>query len=122
MTEDLQLRGYADPTIKAYLLAVSQLAKFDGIAPDQITEAQLRDYLLHLANVRKIAASRFTQAPCGIKFFYEQTLGRRWPTLDIARPKRDARRPVVLSHDEVHRVLAAVPNAAAALIASAQAS
>ena len=69
MTEDLQLRGYADPTIKAYLLAVSQLAKFYGIAPDQITEAQLRDYLLHLANVRKIAASSFTQALCGIKFF-----------------------------------------------------
>lgn len=42
MTEDLQLRGYAEPTIRAYLLAVSQLAKFYGIAPDQITEEQLR--------------------------------------------------------------------------------
>jgi site-specific recombinase XerD len=108
MTEDLQLRGYADPTIKAYLLAVSQLAKFYGIAPDEITEDQLRDYLLHLATVRKIAASSFTQALCGIKFFYEQTLGRPWAVLDIARPKREARLPVVLSHEEVRRVLAAV--------------
>lgn len=108
MTEDLQLHGYAEPTIKAYLLAVSQLAKFYGIAPDQITEAQLRDYLLHLATVRKIAASSFTQALCGIKFFFEQTLGRRWPVLDLARPKREARLPVVLSQDEVRRVLAAV--------------
>ena len=108
MTEDLQLRGYADPTIKAYLLAVSQLARFYGIAPDQITEAQLRDYLLHLSTVRKIAASSFTQALCGIKFFYEHTLGRHWPVLDVARPKRDARLPVVLSQDEVRRALAAV--------------
>jgi integrase/recombinase XerD len=108
MTEELQLRGYAGPTIKAYVLAVSQLAKFYAIAPDQLSEEQVRDYLLHLATVRKIAASTFTQALCGIKFFYEQTLGRRWPVLAIARPKRQERLPVVLSHDEVRRVLAAV--------------
>ena len=108
MTEDLQLRGYADPTITAYLSAVSQLAKFYGIAPDQLTEAQLRDYLLHLATVRKIAASSFTQVLCGIKFFYEHTLGRHWSVLDVARPKREARLPVVLSQEEVHRVLGGV--------------
>ena len=108
MTEDLQLRGYANRTIEAYVLAVSQLATFYGIAPDQLTEAQLRDYLLHLTNVRKVAASSFTQALCGIKFFYAQTLGRHWPVLDLARPKREQRLPVVLSQQEVRRVLAAV--------------
>lgn len=111
MTEDLQLRGYADPTIRAYLLAVSQLAKFYGIAPDQITEEQLRDYLLYLAKVRKVAPSSFTQFLCGIKFFYEQTLRRHWPVLDVARPQRERRLPVVLSQDEVRRVLAAVRTA-----------
>ena len=68
MTEDLQLRGYAARTIEAYLHTVTQLARFYGIAPDQLTEAQLRDYLLHLTNVRKVAASSFTLALCGIKF------------------------------------------------------
>lgn len=108
MTEELQLRGYADRTITAYVLVVSQLAKFYGIAPDQVTEEQLRDYLLHLTNVRKVAASSFTQALCGIKFFYEQTLGRHWPVLELARPKRADRLPVVLSQEEVRQVLAAV--------------
>ena len=108
MTEELQLRGYADKTIACYLLAVSQLARFYGIAPDRITEEQLRAYLLHLTNVRKVAASSFTQALCGIKFFYEQTLGRHWPVLALARPKRADRLPVVLSQEEVRQVLAAV--------------
>jgi integrase/recombinase XerD len=108
MTEDLQLRGYADRTVAAYLLAVSQLAKFYGTAPDQLTEEQLRAYLLHLSTVRKIAASSFTQTLCGLKFCYEETLGRHWPVLDVARPKREARLPVVLSQAEVHRALAAV--------------
>jgi site-specific recombinase XerD len=108
MTEDLQLRGYAEPTIKAYVLAVSQLAKFYGIAPDQLAEAQLREYLLHLSTVRKIAASSFTQTLCGLKFFYAETLGRHWSVLDVARPKREARLPAVLSQEEVRQVLAAV--------------
>ncbi|MGH9888020.1 MAG: tyrosine-type recombinase/integrase [bacterium] len=108
MTEDLQLHGYAEPTIKAYLLAVSQLAAFYHTAPDELTEAQVRDYLLHLSTVRRVAASTFTQALCGLKFFYEQTLKRAWPVLELARPKRSERLPVVLSHDEVQRVLAAV--------------
>ena len=95
-------------TIKAYLLVVSQLAKFYGIAPDQLTEAQLRDYLLHLTTVRKIAASSFTQALCGIKFFYEQTLKQPWPTLRFVRPAREWKLPVVLSRKEVRQILGVV--------------
>ena len=108
MTEDLQLHGYAEPTLKAYLAAVSQLATFHQIPPDQLTEEQVRDYLLHLSTVRRVAASTFTQALCGLKFFYEQTLKRTWPVLALARPKPSERLPVVLSHDEVQRVLAAI--------------
>ena len=90
------------------MLFRSQLARFYGIAPDRITEEQLRAYLLHLTNVKTVAASSFTQALCGIKFFYEQTLGRHWPVLELARPKRADRLPVVLSQEEVRQVLAAV--------------
>jgi integrase/recombinase XerD len=86
MTEGLQLRGYADPTIEAYVFAIAQVAMFYGTAPDQLTEEQLRDNLLHLTTVRKIAASSFTQALCALKFFYEQTLKRQWTLLDLARP------------------------------------
>jgi site-specific recombinase XerD len=108
MTEDRQLRGYAEPTIKAYVLAVSQLARFYRIAPDQLAEAQLRECLLHLSMVRKIAASSFTQTLCGLTFFHAETLGRHWSVLDVARPKCEARRPAVLSQAEVRQVLAAV--------------
>src|ERR1051325_7676403 len=107
MTEDLELHGYAGPTIRSYLLAVSQLAKFHGAAPDQFTDEQIREYLLHLTR-RRVAASTFTQALCGIKFFYEQTLGRHWPVLQLTRPKRAEKLPVVLSREEVRKVLAAV--------------
>ena len=108
LIDDLHLRGYAERTVEAYVAVVARLAHHYRRAPDQLTEAELRAYLLHLTRERKLARASFTQALCGLRFFYEQTLGRRWTILDVARPKRDRRLPIVLSRDEVWRVLAAV--------------
>ncbi|MEJ2559483.1 MAG: tyrosine-type recombinase/integrase [Anaerolineae bacterium] len=36
---------------------------------------------------------------------YEQTLHQEWPTLALVRPPRERRLPVVLSREEVHRIL-----------------
>src|SRR4249919_500683 len=108
MIEDLRLRGYADRTVEAYVTAVARLARFHRTPPDRLSEEQLRAYLLHLTTERRITASSFTVALSGLRFFYEQTLKRRWTILDAARPKRAKKLPVVLSRDEVWRVLAAV--------------
>ena len=108
MIEDLQLRGYADRTVEAYVGAVARLAKHHGTAPDRLDEAQLRAYLLHLTRERQLAPPSLSVALSGLRFFYEQTLGRQWTILDVARPKRAKKLPVVLSREEVWRVLAAV--------------
>ena len=108
MTQDLQLRGYSDRTVEAYTRAVRQLAQFYHASPDQLTEEQVRQYLLHLSTVQKVARGTHTIALCGIKFFYARTLGRSWSVLDVARPKGEAKLPVVLSRDEVWRILAAI--------------
>jgi site-specific recombinase XerD len=108
MIQDLQLRGYADRTVEAYVHAVAQLARFYQTSPDQLSEDQVRQYLLHLSTVQKVARGTHTIALCGIKFFYRQTLGRSWTVLDVARPKGEKKLPVVLSRDEVWRVLDAV--------------
>lgn len=108
LTEDLQLRGYAERTVESYVAVVARLAQHYGRAPDRLTEAELREYLLYLTRERKLCRASFTLTLCGLRFFYEQTLGRRWTILDVARPQRDRRLPVVLSRDEVWRVLAAV--------------
>lgn len=108
MIDELHLRGYAERTVDAYVRAVAQLAKFYHGSPDQLTEEQLRAYLLHLTTVQKLAGSSLTVALCGLRFFYEQTLGRQWTVLDIARPKSEKKLPVVLSRAEVWRILAEV--------------
>ena len=108
LTQDLQLRGYADRTIEAYVRAVAQLAPFHHASPDRLGEAQIRQYLLHLSTVQKVARGTHAIALCGITFFYQQTLGQPWGVLDVARPNRAKKLPVVLSRDEVWRILGAV--------------
>lgn len=105
MIGDLELRGYSEGTVESYVRAVCQLARFYGSSPDRLTEEQVRDYLLHLTRVRKVARSTHTIALCGLKFFYAKTLGRRWSVLDVARPQREKKLPVVLSREEVWHIL-----------------
>ena len=57
MHQDLQLAGLAEGTQKMYLRAVRQLAAHIHKPPDQITEAEVRAYLLYLRNERKYSPS-----------------------------------------------------------------
>ncbi|MFC1896826.1 tyrosine-type recombinase/integrase [Thermodesulfobacteriota bacterium] len=105
MIEDLQLKGYSDSTQTLYVTAVRQLCEHFGKTPGKITEEDLRDYFLYGKNVRKWSRSTSTVALCGIKFFYENTIKRPWPTLLFIRPGHEKKLPVVLSRGEVHELL-----------------
>jgi len=108
MLEDLQLRGMSAETQKAYMGAVKLLAEHYNKSPDKITEAELRAYLLYLKNEKRVSNSTFTVYLCGIKFFYEHTLKRELPTLEVARGRKDKKLPVVLSKAEVRRIIGCV--------------
>ena len=108
MIEDMQLRGFAERTQEAYLSAVRQLAKHYRKPPDQIDEEELRQYFLFLKNEKHAARNTCTIALCGIKFFFERTLGREWKTFDFLRPQKEKKLPVVLSVEEVSRILKCV--------------
>jgi integrase/recombinase XerD len=105
MIEALQLRGLSERTQESYVQAVRQLAEHYHKSPDLITEEELRQYFLHLKNVKKYASSSLTIALCGIKFFFEHTLKKDFPILDFVHPPREKKLPVVLSPDEVRRIL-----------------
>lgn len=103
--EDLQLKGYSVRTQQMYVRAVRQLAEHYRKSPDQLTEEELRDYFLYNRNIRKWSRTASTISLCGIKFFFEQTLHRSWTTLHFVRPPKEKKLPVVLSIEEVRRVL-----------------
>ena len=106
LIEDMQLRGLSTSTQENYVRVVRQLAGYYDKSPDRISEEELRRYFLYLSQVKKVSPSTFQIALSAIKFFYEYTLQRQWATLELVRPAREQKLPVVLSVAEVGRVLA----------------
>ena len=108
MIDSLQLRGLSECTQKAYIPAVRQLAEHYHKSPDLITEEELRQYFLYLKNVKNYARASSTIAICAIKFFFQQTINRDWTILDLVRAPREKKLPVILTVEEVLRILRAV--------------
>jgi len=108
MIEEMQLRGYAPSTVEGYVHSVAQLARHYHRSPDKLTEDEVRRYLLHLKLDKNIARGSFSVVLGGLRFFYHKALGRDWKSLNVAKPRSEKKLPVVLSRDEVWRVLDAV--------------
>jgi hypothetical protein len=83
MIEDMQLRGLAPLTQRAYLHAIQQFALYYGKSPDQISDEELRQYFLYLHNHKHVARSTATVALCALKFlsliglYYPKIVGNR---------------------------------------------
>jgi site-specific recombinase XerD len=104
----LQLNGKGERTQQAYTRAVRMLVEFFAKTPDQISEDELQHYFLHRRNVDHWSPATLRICYCGIRFFFEHVLRRNWHTLALINVKREQRLPVVLTREEVRRLLGAV--------------
>ena len=110
MDNDMVVRGMALKTREAYLAAVTGLARHYRRSPDQISEAEVEAYLLHLIQDRRWAWSTVNIAVHGLRFFYHVTLKRDAVTFSIPSGHAPAKLPHILSTDDVRRILAATTN------------
>ena len=77
MIDDMTLAGLALGTQKIYAQAVRRLAAHYRRSPDQLSEEEVRSYLLELRR-RGVARGTFKTSQYGLQFFYRRTLGRGW--------------------------------------------
>jgi integrase/recombinase XerD len=105
MIEAMQLRGLSERTQESYLGAIQQLALYYRKSPDRITEEELRQYFLYLRNEKHLAPNTTNLALNALKFFYTYTLHRPWPLGDLIRPPIPKKLPVVLSPEEIWRIV-----------------
>ena len=85
MIEDMILAGHVPGTRKTYLEQVRQLAKHYMIAPERLTERQVRDYFLYLREEKKVARGTFETARAAVRFCFFITLDRNWPLFSKKR-------------------------------------
>ena len=106
MIEEMKLRNFSPRTEQSYVSAMVGLVKYYHQSPDQLTQEQIRSYLLHLKE-RGLSPSSRNVAISGLKFFYHQILGWNEQQLFLPPRKGSWRLPEVLSPKEVERVLLA---------------
>src|SRR5882724_8808569 len=106
MIEEMKLRNFSPRTQQSYLAAVIGLVKHYRRSPDQLTQEEIRAYLLHLEK-RGLSPSSRNVAISGMKFFYHQMLGWNEKQLFIPPRKRSWQLPEVLGQKEVERLLLA---------------
>jgi integrase/recombinase XerD len=101
----LQLNGLGERTPEAYVRAVRMLCQCYAKTPDQISESELQQYFLHRKNRDGWSPNTMRICYCGIRFFFVHVVQRNWHTLELIRAQSEHRLPVVLSREEVRRLL-----------------
>jgi len=109
MIEDMRLRKLSPKTQTHYIRAVRNLTRYLGRSPDTATVEDLRRYQLHLVDTG-ISSVSLNAAITGLRFFFEVTLGRSDAMAKMKAVYEPRRLPVVLSAEEVTRLLDAAPN------------
>jgi integrase/recombinase XerD len=111
MLEELQRRNYSPSTTRGYILAVRQLAEYFGQSPETLGAEEIRRFQLYLLNEQKLAPGTVETRMAALRFLYKKTLKRRDLAYDdLIFPKTPQKLPVVLSQEEVKRLIEAAPN------------
>ena len=109
MIDDMTARRFSEDTRRDYVRNVRNFAAFFGRSPDTATKEDLRRFQLHMAQ-QQISASTINAAVAALRFFFNVTLERP----DLVRPLRTVteprKAPIVLSPEEVARLLEAAPS------------
>jgi site-specific recombinase XerD len=109
MIDDMRMRKMAEKTQTHYLLWVRRFSVFLGRSPDTAAVEDLRRYQLHLVDSGTSPMSLNT-AISALKFFFDVTLDRGELMAKMQPVPLPRKLPVVLSRDEVTRLLAAAHN------------
>jgi len=109
MAWDMGFAAKSVRTQKIYLADAKAFGAFHGVPPGELGQPEVRLYVEHLIG-RKLSASRLRQHLAALVFLYRKTLGMPQAVSFFSWPEDAERLPVVLSVEEVTRLLAAISN------------
>ncbi len=110
MQADMVLRGLATRTQESYIAAVVGLSRHYDRSPEQLSQDEVQQYLLHLIEERKLAWASTNQAACALRFLFHVTLKQPTASFTIPSRKAPAKLPEILSREEVERILSSCAN------------
>ena len=105
MREDMILQNLAGSTQYHYIQGVERLARHYQESPEQISEDEVRKYIVFLKKESGLSFDTVRVIFYGIKFFYKKSMGWNWQVFDITKVPQPKHLPNVLSFEEIKRLL-----------------
>jgi len=105
MLEELQRRNFSPTTIRSYLYAVERFARHFKCRPDRLNHTHLRSYQAHLLRTGQLQPKTVRLHVSALRFFFVKTLRRRYLLDDTPYPKAPQRLPLILSVEEMARLI-----------------
>lgn len=105
--ERIAYKHYSLRTEQAYVYRVRWIIRWSGLRhPPDMGEPDVERFLIYLVNDRQISSSTHRQVLSALLFLYREVLDIELPWMsEIGRPKQQVRLPVVLTPEEVQRIL-----------------
>lgn len=104
--QSLQLAGMSERTVECYVRQVRMLSEFHGMPADELSEEEVRAYLLHRQTVSLWAPTTMRICHAALRFFFRHVAPQEWPILSLMQPRRERKLPTILTVDEVNGILA----------------
>lgn len=95
---ELKLQGLAPKTVDAYSRAVRRIADFFDGCPDNLTQAQLKQYFSSLVDSHSWSTVKLDRN--GLQFFYRHVLDKQWQWVKIFKPPSIRSLPDILTREE----------------------
>jgi integrase len=109
--DELQRRNYSPATTRGYILAIKQFAEYFGKSPERLGGDEIRQFELYLLKEKKLAPGTVEGRMSALRFLYRKVLKRRDIAYDdLIFPKVPRKLPVVLSPEEITKMIEAAPN------------
>jgi site-specific recombinase XerD len=105
MLDELQRRNYSANTVRTYIHAIEDFARYFGRSPYRLGPEHIRQYQVHLFRDRKLSAGTVEGRTAALRFLFVKTLKRPYLHDQIPFPKRQRPLPTVLSQEEVARLI-----------------
>lgn len=105
------MRNYSKHTIKAYESLIGRfLEHWDNDEIENLSVEQISDYIYELVTENDYSRSFQNQMINAIKLYYRVIFGRLSEDLEVPRPKKEKKLPIVLSSEEVNSVINVITN------------
>ncbi len=108
---EMRLRNYSQKTTKSYLSSLRSFTEYiKPRHPRDVTESDIREYLLNLIEVKGRPSGSINQVINALRLLYVDLYKKPFVVGTLPRPRRERKVPDVLNEEEVRRLFSVVHN------------